>query len=117
MEAWLLIGLIGAAVWYWLDSLRSREIAVRRCRQFCADNGVQLLDQSVHTKRIQPARYGGAVTLRRYYAFDFSIDGADRYHGVAVVCGKSLEYLSLLHPNGEIIYGQSLASDALHETR
>lgn len=116
MDAWIVIALIAVIVWYWKDSLRSREFAVQKCRSFCAENNVQLLDQSVHVTREQLARYAGRIALRRYYVFDFSIDGTDRYHGVAVVCGSRMQYLSLLHPQGEIICGQmGSSSNGLRE--
>ena len=38
-----------------------------------------------------------------FMAFEFSVAGADRHYGVAVVANGRLEYLSLLHPEGEII--------------
>lgn len=66
---------------------------------------MQLLDQSIHLKKMSPARGNGRLRLRRFYAFEFSINGADRYNGVAVEFSSKIEYLSLLHPDGEIIQG------------
>jgi hypothetical protein len=88
-----------------MDSLRSREYATKRAHAFCKDNHVQLLDQSIHLNKVFPARKNGQLRLRRFYAFEFSIDGSDRYHGVAVEYNNRIEYLSLLHPDGEIIQG------------
>ena len=88
-----------------MDGLRSREFATKRCQAFCMENNVQLLDQSIHVKKVFPARKNGRIRLRRFYAFEFSIDGSDRYHGVAVEYNNFIEYLSLLHPQGEIIQG------------
>ena len=105
MDAIFVLALIAALVWFWMDALRSREFATKRCHSFCVQNHVQLLDQSIHLKKIFPARKNGKLRLRRFYQFEFSIDGADRYHGVAVEFGNRVEYLSLLHPEGEIIQG------------
>ena len=107
MDVWVVLGLIGLGVWFWLDGLRSREFAIRRCKSFCLENRVQLLDQSIYVKKFFPARVQGYLGLRRFYAFEFSINGEDRYHGVAVEFRNKIEYLSLLHPEGEIIQGQS----------
>lgn len=110
LEILLAISMLLAAVWYWQDGLRSREITLKRCRQLCAAHKVQLLDQSVHVARLQLARTSAhRLCIRRYYAFEFSIAGADRYYGVAVVAGGDVEHLSLLHPDGEIIEGKNLA--------
>lgn len=105
MDILLIIALIGALVWFWMDGLRSREYATKMCQAFCVENHVQLLDQSIQTNKVFPARKNGRLRLRRFYAFEFSINGADRYHGVAVEYNNTIEYLSLLHPDGEIIQG------------
>ena len=106
MDVFIALGLIAAGVWFWLDSLRAREFAIRRCKAFCSQNRVQLLDQSIHLRKVFPARLAGHLGLRRFYAFEFSINGTDRYDGVAVEFKNRIEYLSLLHPDGEIIEGQ-----------
>lgn len=106
MDVFLFILIIAGLVWLWVDSLRSREFATKRCQSFCTQNNVQLLDQSIHLKKMFPARKNGRLKLRRFYQFEFSINGADRYHGVAVEFSNTIEYLSLLHPDGEIIQGK-----------
>ena len=88
-----------------MDGMRSREFTTKRCHSFCQQNHVQMLDQSIHLKKMFPARKDGKLSLRRFYQFEFSIDGADRYYGVAVEFNNKIEYLSLLHPDGEIIQG------------
>ena len=106
MKILLAIASLFAVAWYWQDSLRSREFALKKCRSLCEEHNVQLLDQSVHVARLRlgkTARHN--LFLRRYYAFEFSIGGIDRHHGVAVVSRDRMEYLSLLHPEGEIIEG------------
>ena len=107
MDVFFALGLIGFAVWFWIDSLRAREFATQRCKSFCNQNRVQLLDQSIHVKKVFPVRLNGRLGLRRFYAFEFSTDGVDRYHGVAVEFKNRIEYLSLLHPDGEIIQHQA----------
>lgn len=106
METFILALIIAGLVWFWMDSLRSSEFATKRCHSFCLENGVQLLDQSIHLNKVFPARKNGRLRLRRFYVFEFSINGADRYNGVAVEFGNQIEYLSLLHPDGEIIQSQ-----------
>jgi len=67
---------------------------------------VQFLDQSVYVAKVQFARAAsGKLCMRRFYAYEFSIGGVDRHNGVAVVTNHRVEYLSLLHPDGEIIEG------------
>lgn len=103
MDVIVTLGLLAIGVWFWIDSLRAREITIQRCKAFCNQNQVQLLDQSIHVRKLFPARLNGRLGLRRFYAFEFSTNGTDRYNGVAVEFKNRIEYLSLLHPDGEII--------------
>ena len=106
MKILLAIASLFAVAWYWQDSLRSRELILKRCRKFCEDHEVQFLDQSVYVARVRLAKSKQYhFFLRRFYAFEFSIGGVDRHNGVAVVSKDNVEYLSLLHPDGEIIEG------------
>ena len=112
MDAFLAIAVVLLVVWLWLDGTRSREFTIRYCVSFCQQNKVQLLDQSIHMKKLFPVRKRGRLVLRRFYAFEFSINGTDRYSGVAVECQDKIEYLSLLHPEGVIIQGRAVAGSA-----
>ena len=106
MKILVAIASLFAVAWYWQDCLRSREFALKKCRSLCDEHNVQFLDQSVHVARTRlskTARHN--LFIRRFYAFEFSIGGADRHHGVAVISRERVEYLSLLHPDGEIIEG------------
>ena len=106
MKIILAIASLFAVVWYWQDTLRSREFILKQCRRLCEEHGFQLLDQSVHVARVRLGKTPRHnFFIRRFYAFEFSIGGTDRHHGVAVVSKGKLEYLSLLHPEGEIIEG------------
>ncbi len=97
---------LAAGIWYWQDSLSSREITLKHCKRLCNEHGLQFLDQSVHVARHRLGRsINKKLCIRRFYAFEFSVNGVDRHHGVAVVANQKLEYLSLLHPEGEIIEG------------
>ena len=107
MEIWLTVFVIFAVVWYWQDSLRSRELTLKHCRRLCEQHEVQFLDQSVHVVKLRIAKTANEkLCIRRFYAFEFSTGGLDRHYGVAVIASGQIEYLSLLHPNGEIIEGK-----------
>ena len=106
MDVLLTLAIVGLLVWLWLDGARSREFAIAHCREFSKGNRVQFLDQSIHQSKMRFARArSGRIGLRRFYVFEFSINGTDRYIGVAVEFGSRIEYMSLLHPEGEIIQG------------
>ncbi len=86
--AFLLLG------WFWLDSLRAREIALGICRAACEQRDLQLLDQAVAFRRLRLAWGREGVRLRRVYRFDFSEEGVGRRGGYLVMRGLGLEDLS-----------------------
>lgn len=88
--------LAGAGVWFWLDCLRAREIAVRAARAACAEEGWQFLDETVATSSLRPAREGeGRLKLRRIYAFEYSDTGDNRRQGSVALLGNEIEWLHL----------------------
>lgn len=93
----LLALLLGAAVvWLWMDSIRVRELAVHAAFQACADDGVQLLDETVAIRSLGLARDGdGKVCLVRKYGFEFSDTGENRRSGWLVLRGQEIEALHL----------------------
>ena len=63
------------AGWFWLDSLRARELATGICRAACEQRGLQFLDQTVALRRLGVRRTPAGLRLRRVYRFDFSEEG------------------------------------------
>lgn len=88
--------LAGAAVWFWLDSLKAREIAVAAARSACGEEGAQLLDDTVAARSLRPARDdAGRLRLRRVYGFEFSDTGDNRRQGSVAMLGHEIEWLQL----------------------
>ncbi|MEJ2479060.1 MAG: DUF3301 domain-containing protein [Acidihalobacter sp.] len=104
----LLLALLAAVVWAWVDALRAREAALRACRRTCARLGLQLLDETVALRHLRLRRDAdGRVRLRRHYAFEYSERGNERRQGEAVLLGRRVESV-----RGDWIEGQ--ASEATH---
>lgn len=87
----LILLLLG---WFWLDSLRARELALGICRAGCERRDLQLLDQAVALRRLRLTWGREGVRLRRVYRFDFSEEGLGRRNGYLVMRGTILEELS-----------------------
>lgn len=85
--------------WFWLDSLRARELAIGICHAACEQRGVQFLDQTVALRRLAVRRTQDGLRLRRVYRFDFSEEGVGRRNGYLVILGLDLESLSLGLPD------------------
>ena len=86
---------IAALAWFWLDSLKAREVAVRAAREACTAEGNQLLDWTVASSGVALARDdGGRVRLRRAYDFEYSSTGDNRLKGGVVLLGHRVVMLS-----------------------
>lgn len=100
----LLLFAFGLLAWFWQDSLRSRERAIRAAAQVCKEMGAQLLDQTVSLESIKPARNKrGRLTLKRIYGFDFSVAGYERRRGRALMAGQTLEQVQIDETEGTTI--------------
>jgi len=88
----LILLLLG---WFWLDSLRAREIATEIGRAACKKRELQFLDQTVALHHLRLRRIDAGIRWRRTYRFDFSDEGIGRRSGCLVLLGLELETISL----------------------
>jgi Protein of unknown function (DUF3301) len=95
---WQTLLVVGAILGGWLmyEALRAREAAIRVTKEACRQQGLQLLDDTVHGVRLRFVRdQEGVVRLRRTFLFDFSEDGFNRRSGSVVMLGAKVESLQL----------------------
>jgi hypothetical protein len=92
-----LLAILGLLLigWFWLDSLRARELATGVCRAACQRHGLQFLDQTVALRRLGVRRTPEGLRLRRVYRFDFSEEGVGRRNGYLVLVALELKEISL----------------------
>lgn len=92
----LAILLIAVLIWLWLDSLKSREIALSEARTACASEGLLLLDDTVAIRRLGIGRDGNhGLRLHRVYGFEYSTSGNDRWTGNLVMLGERVLVVNL----------------------
>jgi hypothetical protein len=104
MENLLLLAIIGAGIWFWLDSMQARERAIAAAVRACREINVQLLDQTVALASLKPARNKeGHLVWRRIYGFEYSLQGVERRHGRAILRGRVLEQVQLDTDGGTMI--------------
>lgn len=90
----LFLLLMAFGVWFWLDSLKAREIGVLAARNACQGEGLQFLDETVVGNSLRLARDdGGRLKLRRVYTFEYSDTGNDRRSGSVTMLGHDVEFL------------------------
>lgn len=78
LEALLLL-LVALAVWFWLDSMDKRDLAVSAGKRAAEKSGLQFLDDTVAISHLWLARDSqGRSRLLRTYGFEVSDTGSDR---------------------------------------
>ncbi|MBW7900110.1 MAG: DUF3301 domain-containing protein [Rhodocyclaceae bacterium] len=87
---------LGALAWLWLDSLKAREAGMREARAACAEEGLQLLDDTVAIRSLRLARDdAGRLRLQRTYVFEYSDSGDDRRQGGVTLLGHDVVLVRL----------------------
>lgn len=88
MTTLLTLLLLILIAWFWLDSMRAREIACGISKETCERLGVQFLDETVALQRLRAGRNAaGHLKLLRTYQFEFTDTGAQRSTGVISLLG------------------------------
>lgn len=88
----LLLFLMLAAAWLWLDSITARETAVQTGRELAQRWNLQLLDETVSCRHWKLARNSrGRLNMMRTYHFEVSSNGADRLECHLTLLGKQLQ--------------------------
>jgi hypothetical protein len=88
MTALLTLLLLVLVAWFWLDSMRAREIACGISKETCERLGVQFLDETVALQRLRTSRNAaGQLRLLRTYQFEFTDAGLQRNKGTISLRG------------------------------
>lgn len=94
-ETVLLLLTLGGA-WFWLDSLRVRDLAITAGRQAAQQCGLQFLDETVAFSRLWLSRDGGGrMKFQRTYTFEVSDTGSDRLQCSLTMLGGRMQQLNI----------------------
>ena len=75
-----------------MGAIRVRELAVQAVGRAGKQDDFQLLDQTVHIRRLSLSRNeSGRWRIWRQYRFDYSYDGVERRQGHVIMLGKQLQ--------------------------
>lgn len=95
----LAVFFFGALCLYFLGAIRVRELAVQAVGRASRQDDFQLLDQTVHIRRISLSRDDtGRWRVWRQYRFDYSYDGVERRQGNVIMLGKHLQAVVVSEP-------------------
>jgi hypothetical protein len=88
----LVIGLIS----FWWKGDQVKHTALKHLDQYCRQQDLQLLDQTIVLKGVWPRRNDtGSLQLRRRYEFEFTSTGEERYKGLMELSGRQLQRIQL----------------------
>ncbi len=88
MATLLILLLLVLVAWFWLDSMRAREIACGISKEACERMELQFLDGTVALQGLRAARdAAGHLKLLRTYQFEFTDTGLQRSKGMISLLG------------------------------
>lgn len=118
MNAVLWLSFFTLAFWYWSDTSKAREIAIRHGKKACDDMNLQFLDGTAVRFRTVPKRGpDGHMCWARDFSFEFTTDGIRRYPGHVRLLGSRLQMLDIHYsdseekPDSNLIMTASYASE------
>ena len=77
---------------HFLAAVRVRELALQAVGRARKHDEFQLLDQSVHIRRMSLSRDDrGRWHIWRQYRFDYTYEGVERRQGFVIMLGKTLQ--------------------------
>jgi hypothetical protein len=92
--------LFGALCLHFLASIRVRELALQAVGKASRRDDFQLLDQSVHVRRVSFSRDNtGRWRIWRQYRFDYTYDGVERRQGFVIMLGRQLQAVVVSEPS------------------
>lgn len=96
MIEWGVLLLAIAGAWFWLDTLKAREIALAAGQRACESESLQFLDWTVAQSKLRLTRnHEGQVRLARTYRFEYSESGNDRNVGTIQLLGRRVTAVEL----------------------
>lgn len=91
MAELILLVILIAMAWFWLDTMAKRERATLLGAELASRFNLQLLDETVACTKLSVARNRkGHAQFLRTYEFDVSANGADRLHCHLMLLGNQL---------------------------
>ena len=92
----ILLGLFVTLIWYWLEGIRAKEIAVSAGKTKCRSLGLHFLDDSVALTKLRLRRTGqGHIAVYREFCFEFTSDSERRHRGQLRLLGRQVLELTM----------------------
>jgi len=87
---------VAGLVSFWWQSDKIKNMALAQVLQYCQQQQLQLLDQTMVLKGLRLGRNdSGILQIQRRYAFEFTSTGEERYAGLVELSGSKLRHIEL----------------------
>lgn len=87
---------VAGLVSFWWQSDKIKNMALSQVLQYCQQQQLQLLDQTMVLKGLGLGRNdSGILQIQRRYAFEFTSTGEERYAGLVELSGSKLRHIEL----------------------
>lgn len=104
MTSIFILLFLAALAWFWMNSIRAKEIAMQASAAACQQIQAQFLDQTASLKNIRLIRNNiGRLIFERTYSFDFSRDRESRTKGMVIIQGHAINQILLDEDSGTTI--------------
>lgn len=104
MTSILILLFLALLAWFWMTSIRAKEIAMQASASACQQIQAQFLDQTASLKKIRFIRgHGGRLGFERTYTFDFSRDRQSRTKGMVIIKDHTVDKVLLDEESGTTI--------------
>ena len=96
MQGLLLLLILMALFWLWYSGAKAKEKAIQCVQIACRETDMQLLDGTIFLRKLWPSRMkSGYLGLLRFYQFEYTQRGAERFRGLIVMSSDRMEYLQM----------------------
>ncbi len=104
MASTLIILFLIFLAWFWLNSIRAKEVAMQASAISCQQIAAQFLDQTASLTKIRLTRTAqGRMGIQRVFSFDFSRDRETRSKGYVEIIGHQVKKVYLDEESGTTI--------------
>ncbi len=94
-SGFLLLIIVCAAIWFWFDSSRARELATAIGTELCRRRQLQFLDDTASLSSLSLCRTEHGLRLQRIFYFEYSDGGMGRRYGSVTVTGNRISCFEL----------------------
>lgn len=104
MTSIFILLFLAVLAWFWMNSIRAKEIAMQASAVACQQIQAQFLDQTASLKKLNLIRnQTGRLGFERTYSFDFSRDRENRQKGLVIIKGHIVQQVLLDEESGTTI--------------